>query len=139
MIKQHPYVSLFFTGDSLVPAEISSALGCKPTTSGRKGDPINHTSQRTGQVISRPAFRGYWGIDKHFEELGQMENAVKILLKKATSDIAVWNSLSTKFECSLICNNVLSEENELHLTVGPLLLHELVTRGLKLTINATSG
>jgi hypothetical protein len=134
--EQQLSVTLFFTGDSMTPAEISTALACSPTCSGQKGDPITHTNQCTGRVISRPAFRGYWGLTEHFQELDQLENAVNTLLKKVTSDISAWEHLTAKFEGYLVCDGVLSEEDEFHATVGPSLLRDLANRRLKLTFNA---
>jgi hypothetical protein len=98
-------VSLRFFGDELDPQEISTLLGCSPTSARRKGEEI--PDKRYFKVAST----GSWVHALRQGAGSTLENQIRRLLAAATKDIDVWVKLTTKYSADIFCGLFLNEVN----------------------------
>jgi hypothetical protein len=90
-------VSLRFFGDSLVPEELTTMLGCQPTTARCKGDVISDP------VYHRVANTGNWILKGALAQTSNIEEQVIALLALVTSDLQVWRRLTGEFAADIFC------------------------------------
>ena len=94
-------VSLTISGDNLDPDAISHLLGASPTKACRLGDAIprrNHTftaKSNSWSISTTPSTRA-------------IEEQLTELFAKLTSDLAVWSSITSRYDASLFCGVFLS-------------------------------
>ena len=87
-------------GDNLEPDVVSQALGCQPSRSQRKGQPILSSAGE----IKRIARTGSWLLDHPISAEGTVGEAIRGLLLSLPGDQSVWASLTSRFTVDLICN-----------------------------------
>ncbi len=92
-------------GDSLIPAEITDLLGCKPTMAHCKGDVL------PDRRYHRIAKTGSWILDDDLPGPTEIGEKIVYLLSKVTDDLSVWANLSEKFTVDIFCGLFLDEDN----------------------------
>lgn len=113
-----------FYGDDLDPLEISEGLGGQPTVGVRKG-----ASWLTPSGREKVAPTGSWRLNADNREPADLNGQINELLDGLTSDLAVWRSLSTRFEGQVFCGLFLASTNE-GFALRPETLSRLSERGL---------
>jgi hypothetical protein len=106
-------VSLCLYGDDLDPDKVTTLLGCRPTTAGRKGEPLISLGkvckvpsvQQREQPIRKPRISriGVWILSSE-RSATDAEEQIQALLQRVTDDPAAWEQLSgyrIKIDCSL--------------------------------------
>jgi hypothetical protein len=86
-------LALRLYGEDLVPNEVSKALGCKPTESWRKGDPMP----------SGPRFRqkSAWFLRAPDTKKGDIDKQIAWIFSRLTSDMRVWKRLGLRYKMDL--------------------------------------
>jgi hypothetical protein len=87
-------------GDDLDPDAVSRALGCPPSRSQRKGEPVRSSA---GEV-KRIARTGSWLLDHPVSDEATIGEAIHALLLSLPDDRSVWASLTSRFAVDLICD-----------------------------------
>ncbi|HRY02308.1 MAG: DUF4279 domain-containing protein [Hyphomicrobiales bacterium] len=100
-------VSLRILGDDLEPEQVSSALGCRPVSSWRKGD---IRKLRNGREAT--ARTGTWikSVDRKCP--GDLNAQIIELMSAVSGSLEVWQSLTGRFRADVFCGLFLSEANE---------------------------
>lgn len=98
-------VSLRIVGQDLDPLEISMLLGCEPTEAARTGDTLTRPNGRT-RLVSK----GFWRLRSE-RQATDLADQIESLLAKLTKDIAVWQSLTERFDVDLFCGLFLDATN----------------------------
>jgi hypothetical protein len=98
-------VSLRFSGDALVPEELTRLLGCEPTKARRKGDII------PDKRYHRVAHTGAWLLKGNKPETVDLNEQVLALLASVTDDLEIWRRLTTEFSADVFCGLFLDEGN----------------------------
>lgn len=98
-------VSLRIWGQDVDPAEISALLRCEPTEAARTGDTLTRSNGRT-RLVSK----GFWHLSSD-REATNLADQIESLLSKLTSDVAVWQSLTERFDVDLFCGLFLDAAN----------------------------
>ena len=100
-------------GDKLDPEQITSILKCLPTRSqiqipksGHWALSINSNDYKSGEI--------------------ELEEGIKILLRKLPSDAKLWRSLTTKYDVDIMCGLFLETSNRGFETL-PKSLQDVVT------------
>ena len=118
--------TLRFFGDDLDPDEVTALLGQPPTHTCRKGDV---RILRDGREHRER--RGSWRRTVERRTPGDLDGQVAELLSGLTEDLAVWKTLSTRFQADVFCGLFMQEGNE-GITLSPKTLEALGLRGLEL-------
>jgi len=104
-------ITLRVSGDKLDPEKITSILKCPPTRSHMKGD--RSTTTHSGN-ISIPK-KGQWALSIYSKDYEggeiELEEGLKILLRKLPSDAKLWRSLTTKYCVDIFCGLFLESSN----------------------------
>jgi hypothetical protein len=100
--------TLRISGEDLDPDEISTLLGCPPTTSERKGDV--RTSKTTG--LSRTVKLGGWQLHAADREPEDLDGQIAELLAKLTPSLEIWHSIAERYHVDLFCGFFMRETNE---------------------------
>jgi hypothetical protein len=87
-------------GDDLDPDAVSRALGCQPSRSQRKGEPVLSSAG----AVKRIARTGSWLLDHPISQEATVGEAIHTLLLGLTDDRSVWASLTSRFAVDLICD-----------------------------------
>lgn len=131
MAQLHRSVAtLRISGETLVPEEISRALGCEPTRSEFKGQVIR--GKKTGR--ERIARISSWRLEATDQEPENLNKQVAELLGKMTQDLNVWKTLSGQFEIDLFCGLFMKVSNE-GFSISPGTLEALGNRGIELSLD----
>ena len=93
---QRASVTLLIHGDDLIPDELTTLLGCEPEFATRKGE--TSIIRNRGTVVAR---RGQWHLGTGDREPPCIDQQINELLAKLPDDIALWNSLTERFDCYL--------------------------------------
>ncbi len=117
-------VSLRLFGEALDPDEVTELLGCKPTSTRRKGDGIPGQYHRIANV-------GYWLLEGSPPSEVRLEQQVNNLLDKVTDDLAVWHDLTNRFNVDIFCGLFLECFNR-GFNLSPKLFQCLADRGIRL-------
>jgi len=102
-------ITLRIYGEDLDPDRISALLGCPPTSSERKGVPVEIA--RGG--IRMPK-RGRWLLEIESDQCDEDDDVgdgVKKLLAGLPSDPALWESLTKKYKVDIFCSIYLATDN----------------------------
>ena len=118
--------TLRIIGDDLVPEEISRLLGAVPTSAHVKGQ------QLSSGVNKRKS--GGWRLDAKVTEPEDLDGQVAELLAQVTSDLSIWDDLTTRFRVDLFCGWFMGSENE-GVEVSPKTLLAIGQRGIKLSLD----
>lgn len=116
--------SICFFGDDLDPAEITMALGAKPTVGVRKGG-----LWRTEAGAETAAARGSWRMEAERREPGDLDGQINDLLNRLSNDLLAWRSYSQRYGGRVFCGLFLASGNE-GLTLRSETLARLGERGL---------
>jgi hypothetical protein len=98
-------VSLRLVGHDLDPAEVSRFLGCEPTEAGCTGELARRPDGST-----RPIAKGFWRWSSG-RQAADVADQIEALLARLTSDLAVWESLSRRYDANLFCGLFLETTN----------------------------
>src|SRR5438552_1140394 len=126
-------VALRVTGDSLDPEEITTLLGCQPTTSYRKGDAVE--GSKTGRAYIKKL--GTWVLEVSDRTPENLEGQISELLGGLTNDLLVWSRLKNSFEIDLYCGLFMKTSNN-GTTISADVLRRLGERGIELSIEIYS-
>lgn len=126
--------TLRIMGDNLIPADISSLLGCDPTYEQTKGQIL--IGKKTGH--KRVARFGMWRLEATDHEPENIDAQITELLNQLSQDISVWNSISAEFEIDLFCGLFMEESNE-GMEISPISLKSLGERGIVLSLDIYDG
>ncbi|MEM7641393.1 MAG: DUF4279 domain-containing protein [Pseudomonadota bacterium] len=130
--------SLRLFGDDLDPEEITDILGCSPTGSHKKDE--ERFSRRTGKRIldamGRPAVwkTGSWRLSTGWRGPGDLEAQIWELLRKVADDVAIWQSLASRYQGDVFCGWQMNSGNE-GVFLPPPLLQALGERRLALNLD----
>ncbi len=119
--------SLRFFGDALDPEQVTMALGHPPDAGTRRGEPWR-PSRRGRQVIART---GSWRRNVPDREPGDLDGQIVQLLAPLTTDMAVWQRLTSSFKADIFCGLFLEGMNE-GLEISPQTLLAIGQRNLAL-------
>jgi len=117
-------------GDTLVPEEISQALGCEPTRSELKGQVF--IGPVTGN--KRIAKTSSWRLENTNREPGDLDSQISEILAKTTQDLNVWKSLSDRFEIDLFCG-VFADNKIVDFSILPESMTALGERGIEIVFD----
>lgn len=121
--------SLRFFGDDLDPEELTRRLGRAPTVGVRKGG-----IWLTSRGAEKTAHRGQWRVTVERRSPGDLDGQVAELLSPLSTDLAVWNDLTSRFKADVFCGLFLNEFNE-GLSLSLETLKALGLRGLSLDLD----
>lgn len=127
-------VTLRISGDDLIPEEITRLLGVSPSQAQTKGDKI--IGKKTGNV--RIAKCGMWRLCASDREPEDMDGQIQEILSQATDDLAVWQSLTKKYQADLFCGLFMRVGNE-GLTISSESLAALGARGIEMGLDIYRG
>ena len=115
-------------GDNLDPSEVTALLRCDPSESHTKGQQIG-TAERP-----RAAKTGAWRLSSTKRIPGDLEDQIVDLLSKVTSDIEVWNTITSRYEVDIFCGLFMAESNE-GLSLSAKTLELLGNRGISIGLD----
>ncbi len=118
--------TLRIMGDDLVPDEVTRLLGTLPTSAYARGEPL------PSGVTTRKL--GTWRLRAQETKPEDLDGQVLELLGQVTSDIAVWDALTTRFRVDLFCGWFMGSENE-GVEIAPQTMLALGQRGIKLSLD----
>jgi len=121
--------SLRFFGDDLDPDEIAGVLGGQPTVGVRKGG-----LWLTSLGAEKIAYKGQWRLTVEERSPGDLDGQIAELFATLTTDLAVWNDLSHRFQADVFCGLFLNEFNE-GISLSPETLTAVGSRGLSLDMD----
>jgi len=127
---QRSAATLRIVGDDLIPAEVSSLLGCAPTTAEHKGEVL--FGKKTGS--ERIARIGTWRLESTNQEPENLDGQIEEILHKVTGEIETWNALTRRFRIDLFCGLFMGNGNE-GLAISPGALFALGQRGIELALD----
>ena len=126
----HSVATLRILGDDLLPDEISLLLGSSPTESYKKGDELLGRSTGTIRVVPT----GRWSLSATRQEPEDLEVQIFELLDQLSSDLSVWQSISSRFKVDLFCGIFMGSRNE-GLPLSSRALLALGKRGISLGLD----
>jgi len=126
--------TLRISGDSLDPAEITTLLGCAPTTAQTKGQLI--IGKHTG--AERIAKFGMWHLEASPQEPGDLDAQIAELLGRLTDDLGIWKQIASTYNSDLFCGLFMAGSNE-GLSLAPASLVALGGRGIELSLDIYGG
>lgn len=127
---EHSVVTFRVFGDDLVPAEISTLLGCDPTSAAAKGDARIIGNDRVKYV--EPT--GRWklcSVDRSPEDVASQ---ISELLGRMTSDLATWKLLGSRYSMDFFCGVFMGSSND-GLVLPSEVLLQLTMRGIGLELD----
>jgi hypothetical protein len=127
---QRSAATLRIVGDDLIPAEVSSLLGCASTTAQKKGEVL--IGKKTG--TERIARIGMWRLQSTDREPENLDGQIEEILDKVTGDIETWKALTRRFRVDLFCGLFMCGGNE-GLAISPSALFALGQRGIELALD----
>jgi hypothetical protein len=121
---QRAAVSVSISGDDLVPSEITALLGEAPALGVCKGEVFlashgKHIEAQTGKWL----FGGQW------ESPSDLDRQITSIFSALTEDIAVWNEVTSRFECYLSVGGYFHDWTG-GMTLQPSTMRLLVERNL---------
>jgi hypothetical protein len=122
--------TLRIIGDDLIPAEVSSLLGCAPTLAQEKGEVL--IGKKTG--AKRIARMGMWRLQSTDREPENLDGQIEEILNRVTGDIENWKALTRRFRVELFCGLFMGSGNE-GMSISPGALFALGQRGIELALD----
>lgn len=117
-------------GDDLDPDEISALLGCRPSSSARKGD--RQVIGTAGRV--RILKTGRWSLQAADSRPEDVEAQIFAILDRLTADMAVWRSLGERYQVDMFCGLFMDSGND-NLLLSSKALLALGQRGIELELD----
>ncbi len=114
-------------GDDLQPAEITALLGVQPTTARARGD----RNEGPGPAVWRT---GSWRLSADDAEPADPQGQIAQILDQLTTDLAVWQSLASRYRIDLFCGWFMEEPNE-GVSLPTATLLALGERGIRLDMD----
>ena len=125
--------SLRIIGDNLVPEEISRLLNKQPDAAVARGETVLSKSG-----APRVAHTGRWSLKTERSTSGDLDSQIQTLLAGTTTDINVWQNITSRFQADVFCGLFLQEMNE-GLVISPITLKLLGDRGIELSLDVYAG
>jgi hypothetical protein len=122
--------TLRISGDNLIPSEITSILGCKPSFEQIKGQEI--VGKNTGH--KRIALTGMWRLQAKKYEPENLDLQISEIFEQLSKDINKWEILSSKYDMDLFCGIFMEKEME-GMDVSVTSLKTLSERGIRLGLD----
>lgn len=117
-------VRLRIFGDDLDPEGVSALLGGVPTSSCRKGDPLD------GDAL--PAATGAWVLETSLPDSAEIEDHVTELFGRLTTDPDEWAAVTSQFAVDIRCELETGDAGE-GFDLSPRLAGALAERGVVLS------
>ena len=121
--------TLRISGAELIPSEITTLLGGVPDIARTKGEQIIGRSGAT-----RISKIGQWHLHATDTEPENLDAQVSELLSKLTEDIAIWQSVTSRFNADIFCGWFMAHGNE-GVEISPTTLKALGNRGISLSLD----
>lgn len=125
--------TLRIEGDTLVPQEVTSLLGCAPSRSHALGDVLS--SRRTP---AKTADFGLWSLESAEAAPADFDAQVASILDRLPGDAQTWQQLAARFDLSLFCGWFMEHWNE-GVSIAPGTLRALAERGIRLDVDLYGG
>lgn len=93
-------VTLRVFGGDLDPDDISTLLGCQPSSARKKGDPYPRTGRWLLSIES-----------KDFGENADVEDGIRMLLERLPPNGRIWSSLTSLYRVDVSCGLFLNSSN----------------------------
>jgi len=102
-------ITLRIIGDDVDPRDISRLLGHDPTEGHRKGEQL-YGSDGTFRRIAK---KGAWHFEVSSNDYpdASVEDVIRLLLDQLTDDVAVWQSITHRYEVDLFCGIFMRDSN----------------------------
>jgi hypothetical protein len=113
-----------FFGDSLDPDELTHVLGATPSLAYRKGD---RCTSAAGELVRQT---GAWVLATDSCDGHTLDGTIGELFARLTHDLAVWDTLASRFRADLFCGLFMAQANE-GLSLSPATLRMLADRQLE--------
>jgi hypothetical protein len=120
-------IALRVTRDDLDPERITRMLGVVPSFAGRKGEEVDHN----GVPVTQPT--GIWTYELPASPEWELGDAIDTLLEQFPPDPALWESLATWADVSVVCGLFVHEVDRAA-TLAPDTLARLAERRLSLRL-----
>lgn len=117
--------TLRFFGDDLDPDELSGLLGCSPTRSHRKGDPVTKDGRGSHRTNG-------WLLESALDRSASLDEHVSGLFAQVTSEPDAWNRIA-RFGPDLFVGLFLTDFNQGD-AVSPATASLLAARGVRLSL-----
>lgn len=117
-------------GDDLDPDEVTKILGREPDFGHLRGQEI--VAPKSGRT--RIARFGMWRLKSKARTPEDLDGQVSELLDQLTSDLAVWDDISSRFKIDLFVGLMMKERNEGCL-VSESSMRQLGERGIALGLD----
>ncbi|HYO84514.1 MAG TPA: DUF4279 domain-containing protein [Bryobacteraceae bacterium] len=101
-------ITLRIASAELDPDHITALLGCSPTRSRRKGDPVNDSP---GAAMLAQKARWSLSIDSDACGDGDVEDGIRMLWQRLTPDLGVWDRLSEVCAMDVFCGVFVEAKN----------------------------
>jgi hypothetical protein len=116
-------------GDSLVPDEITAALGATPTKAQTLGEVLRLANGR-----ERVARCGSWRLEAAEASPEDTNAQVLELLSQLSLDLSVWRDIAARFRLDLFCGWFMNDGND-GVVLTPETLLALGERGIALSLD----
>lgn len=127
---EYSQATLRIFGDDLIPDELSSLLGAKPTKSHKQGEKqVGKTSNKV-----RIAKTGCWFLQAEKSKPENLEAQIAEILSQLTSDLVVWERLSQSYKVDLFCGLFMGHWND-GLSIFPSTMLALGQRKIALSLD----
>ncbi len=93
-------------------------------------------NKRTGGHYERKS--GHWSLVATECEPEDIDGQVSEILSQLSSDLTIWNELSSKYSIDLFCGIFMEKNNE-GIDISPKTLVELGNRGIMLALDIYDG
>ena len=119
-------ISLRFSGDDLIPDDISECLDCKPTEAFFRGEEV-----KSGKFV-RIQRTGVWLLTESSD--GTFDERVLILLERCTNSIERWQLLTSRFNPDLFVG-VFASSVQSAFSISEETLSRLSARGIGMSLD----
>lgn len=126
--------TLRIMGENLIPSEITSILGCRPSYQQEKGQII--IGKKTGR--KRVVKFGMWRLAATDKEPENIDMQISEIPNRLSPDISVWETLASRYEIDLFCGLFMEENNE-GMQISPTAFKALGDIGIVLSLDIYDG
>jgi hypothetical protein len=118
-------VSLRVYGKDLIPDKISVLLGACPTSG------LTMAENKAGKV-------GMWRLQASSREPADLDSQIQELLSQITGDLAVWQSITDKYQADIFFGLFMGRRNEA-VAISAQSMAALGTRGIRMGLDIYGG
>ncbi|MCB9134366.1 MAG: DUF4279 domain-containing protein [Anaerolineales bacterium] len=119
-------VSIRFRGYDLDPLNLSTLLGCSPSSAAKRSEELINSN---GDI--RVVKKGFWHLSYGDSDAIEIEEKIHLLLGKLTDDLNVWQMITQSVKADLFFELFLDGWNE-GFELSPATLKKLSDRNLKI-------